>query len=227
MDKEIYRRVKKIKKFEIQGHEVFHGFGIEVEGFWTESHEYIKHDGSVKLQGIDPDCVAGQGEIRSLYYDRKRLEDCLDFIKSYYPDIVNSTCGMHFHFSCSNAIYGSLMQESFWNFFISNIRDIVNVKGITKEDKARQDERLEGNIRHCLRGFIPEEQVYKTTRYYEERYRFLNYCWKQKGTLECRVFTAFENYTAAEEVILRYLEMIMKYLKITPLYKRTINKLMF
>ena len=186
------------------------GFGFEIEGGWTrerrqkyETERIMKSDGSVNVPA-----PYVQGEINSPVY--KDMQMAWEFIKDYYPDVVNESCGLHVHISVKNSDYVRLMEKKFHEEFhkwmewmLKNHKD-----RIPKEFKNRK----EGKNRYCKDEFMPEKQVIGAG----DRYTQLNYCHKQHATMENRMLPGCKDAKTAFFLITQYLLMVENYLKKTP-----------
>jgi len=196
------------------------GFGFELEGGW-ETPRYakmqteriqreggridtlIKGDGSVQVDETQA------GEIASPVFHR--LEKAWKFIKDYYPDETNRTCGFHIHISLDERYYVMLMEKDFYDKFIIWAEKIG--RKFSKRLPATFMERVHGANTFCLNKFIPNEQVKGNA----DRYTQLNYCYNDHKTLENRMFPGCKNAQTAFFLLTQYLCFVENYLKNTKL----------
>lgn len=159
--------------------------GVEIEGGWSEKPAILKTDGSVH---ISKDFAQYAGECIS---PPGSLDQINDWIDKYKPDYVNSTCGLHVHFSMKKmSDYVRLMEDSFYSHFYTSMDSWG--KAMQFGEKHQFWSRLGGSNTYCKKGFNldnTERQTYGGG----DRYTHLNYCFSKHGTIECRLFPAFKD----------------------------------
>ena len=196
--------------------------GVEIEGAWNElpgvffnddnkfSHKVYRNDVSVKgleeltcsvctknkrychceSQGFDsPDSLANSfkyvGEIAS--YPYFSINNLLVFIKDNYPIKTNASCGIHVHLKPDNIFeYQRLMSKKYYNDF----RNAVEWWGISRNINPDSElfKRLKGKNRYCTKGFEAHKAGSDPSHY-----NMVNYCFGKHGTIELRLFPAFQS----------------------------------
>lgn len=161
--------------------------GLELEGGWDVNPSGLKHDGSV--QGLHS---AFRGEVASR--PLKSIADAEQWLRDYYPQEVNNTCGFHVHVGIQPLHYMRLMCDEFNSKFLSSMEDFWNrYRGSAGFDLFRS--RLDGQNAYCQKIFRPEQQLFRMEAYgdrgVQPRYSQLNFCFGRHGTLECRLFPCF------------------------------------
>jgi hypothetical protein len=179
--------------------------GCELEGGWERRPRGLKYDGSVYVG------TSYVGEISSPAFNW--VESLIRWIRKFYPDEVNESCGFHVHVSFKHDLYYSqLMSMDFYEYFLRKTRKW----GLKKEregcDMSLFWERWEGRNRFCRKRFMPEEQAYLECKD-EPRYAHLNFCYKLRGTLECRLFPMFKEVELACEAVWLFYRVISYWLR--------------
>ena len=186
------------------------GFGFEIEGGWKperyrkiREEKLMKGDGSVRVaSGHEP------GEINSPVY--KDFKMAWEFMRDYYPDTVNETCGFHVHISVKDSDYVRLMEKSFHEAFLKWSEGIE--KKYNKIIPATFKSRKAGENKYCRTLFIPEQQARGTG----DRYTQLNFCYTTHKTLENRMLPGCPKAETAFFLMTQYLLMVENFLKKTP-----------
>lgn len=176
--------------------------GVELEGGWNSPPPTkTYHDGSVNVS------ASIVGETCSL---PSSLRKAKAWIKENYPVVVDSSCGLHFHFSFRNNLsYSRLMTENFHNLFLCEVEKWGKEKEILSSSPFW--DRLYDRNKYCRKKFIPDAQsVLKEKR--EERYAHLNYCYALHKTLEIRLFPMFKKVDLAISALEFTVEIIEKFL---------------
>lgn len=192
---------------------------VEIEGGWLRRPSGVYRDGSVTVDlprctcNSDDEapcegCHAIRGEINC---KPQKLSNVLDYVDEHYPDFMDSSCGIHIHVSFSEDLlsYSKLMSPKFWRYFQKSMHDWGVRNNINPN--SRFWKRLNGDNRFCKKRFQPIKQYmleYKDSA----RYTQLNYCWKQHGTLECRVLPTFNQARIAKSAIAEFMNIINSYL---------------
>ena len=177
--------------------------GVELEGGWHEKPEKypIIHDGSV---GVN---ARYYGEIPS---PPMKPNAIVKFIDECYPDVVNSSCGFHVHISTkSSKDYGALMTEAFYLDFVKWAKALgKKMKLDLNHEFYKRLEDRNGYSTYCRKG-VPNfmEQVVATGKQ-GVRYKQLNFCWSQHGTLEMRLMPAWAKKSEAIFALASYLRFV-------------------
>src|SRR3990167_1168176 len=204
--------------------------GIELEGGWTKLPDgtHPVHDGSVSVEFPKdreferrynewsklalkaaeegrpfrvqpPTRTAETGEIPSNPMELDKIEP---WMKKFYPQIVNDTCGLHVHMSFKSALqYQRLMTPTYPATIIEYFTSWAKSEGL--KDSHPIWERLSGKNRYCKHEFHAQQQVTSKKDHNQtrpgHRYTIVNYCYSvHGGTLECRLLPMFE--TAAQGI---------------------------
>jgi hypothetical protein len=160
-----------------------HRIGIELEGGWNKlmPDVCIGRDGSVSTNATH------SGELPSPPLYPFRFEA---WLRNHHPHVTNNSCGMHVHLSVrSPRDYSRLMKRQFFNLFIKEAE--VFGKSLNLPLNHEYWARLSGHNSYCLKVFRPMAQFRQTGKG-GDRYTQLNFCWNLHGTMECRLFPAFE-----------------------------------
>lgn len=175
-----------------KGRERVYRIGVELEGGWNHQPQGIVHDGSVHID-VPPDARIAVGEVPSPPLDMKTLAT---WMKKFYPQYMNASCGMHVHMSFKNALnYQRLMTVQYPSTIVAYMRKWA------EENRLPQNhpiwERLAGRSRFCQHLFFADEQARKVEKEHNQereghRYTVINYCWARVQTLECRLLPMME-----------------------------------
>ena len=178
--------------------------GVELEGGWdrTIPGEVIGRDSSVE----DLDCDHA-GELAS---KPLKLEPLLEWVKLCHPQYVNDSCGMHVHLSLKRLDdYTRLMDPRFAAYFKASMESLGQEMVLPEHHEFWK--RLSGKNHYCEANFIPQQQ-YSAKDKPSTRYTQLNFCWAYHGTVECRLFPAFETYKQAQQAITGLVKCVDGYL---------------
>lgn len=181
--------------------------GLELEGGWATEPPGLKHDGSVR--GV----IGVTGEISSRAFSTVALAE--EWMRRFYPQSVNSTCGFHVHVGLPPLHYSRLMDENFNLKFLAAMEDFWSrYRAQPGFDLFRT--RLDGQNRYCQKNFRPEAQLWQTAPYGNldqlPRYSQLNFCFGRHGTLECRLFPCFENVEHSIEGMKTFIASVNEFL---------------
>lgn len=186
--------------------------GIELEGGWknikTSKDVIYKSDHSVEIRDYYYDHI---GEINSIPLQFEQVES---WIKSYCPDKVNKTCGLHVHVSFKNfSDYVRLMDNKFYDYFIECMVNWGKEQNFPANHLFWN--RLKGKNNFCRKRWTPLGQIIDI----EDRYTQLNFCFSEHGTLECRSFPAFDDpkiiYSSVCSLVNCYESYLSKSRKVT------------
>lgn len=179
--------------------------GVELEGGWKQLPDgaHLERDGSVfGDQGV-PGFKCGELPIGPM-----QPAAMPKFMKKYYPQKVDSTCGMHVHMSFESLRhYAWLMvpeyQETICEYLIQ----------WAKDERFSTDHhiwgRLKGESIYCQKKFWPDEQVSYKKKDHDHnrdghRYTIVHYCGRML-TIEVRVLpmmvTADQAIRAVKQVL--------------------------
>jgi hypothetical protein len=185
--------------------------GVELEGGWNYYPDQMRRwdgemgdDCSVRCEG---DEISG-GELRSAPSDWRTIEGLM---RNCYPDVVDSSCGMHVHISLKSKLdYGRLMSRSFYDFFL---REIIAWGSDNVRAGSRFWRRLDGGEYAQADIFEPELGILGSA----DRYAFLNFnAYQRYGTIECRLLPMFDTSTLAIKAVRAVLEITEGYLRTRP-----------
>lgn len=187
--------------------------GLEIEGGWFSTDDkpsrlcHWHNDESVRnirrtQNGRE---VIFVGEAASI--PLTDLDSVRQWIKTFWPDRKNESCGFHIHTSFDSKNYGYLVNEEFYINFFHEMRKIGEKLNLCKEYFSR----LEGKNHHCQRIFKGHEQI-KATSKTNNRYTQLNYCYSLHGTLENRLPCAMLPLTKAYSYVEEYINFIENFL---------------
>ncbi len=196
------------------------GFGFELEGGWENSRyreiqalpikrengrvdPMMKSDGSVETDDTEA------GEIASPVFTD--IKDAWKFLREFYPEEVNHTCGFHIHVSLDEGYYVTLMEKDFHDKFLIWAEKLG--KKYAKRLPKTYMSRVHGENSYCRKKFLAVEQ----SRGGGDRYTQLNYCYKDHKTLENRMFPGCKSANTAMFLLTQYLCFIEKYLAGTKL----------
>lgn len=181
--------------------------GLELEGGWAQEPPGLKHDGSVRgVEGV-------VGEICSRPFTT--IAQAEAWLRQYYPQSVNSSCGFHVHVGLPSLHYSRLMDPDFNTKFLCAMEDFWSrYRAQPGFDQFRS--RLDGQNRYCQKIFRPEEQLWQTAPYGDlnqlPRYSQLNFCFGRHGTMECRLFPCFPNVDHSVDGMKTFIASINEFL---------------
>ena len=184
--------------------------GIELEGGWNDRPHGLKGDASVSVT------AEYVGEVVSAPIPPNRAHD---WVMEHYPHHVNSTCGIHVHFSTRSKLDYALLMETdrendsdsvdyvpFQKYLIESLQRWGQRMHIAQSSPFWS--RLSGNNQYCKLGGYPEGQFFENT----SRYHVTNYCYSRHGTVEIRVLPAFKHARFAASAIDWTIRSVERYL---------------
>ena len=207
--------------------------GVELEGGWERDNDYrdeIKGDCSVEVNNhreYDEDDFDEDRDYDDTYINGEivsppisKWDELATFMADRYPDMVNSTCGLHVHIS-TNTVgqYQALATERFYDFMKFSLRTWGKKAKIRSEHNFWK--RLSGSNHYCEDFFDPDSQMfnrYKT----ENRYCIVNYCYDLHGTMEVRVLPMFKQPKVSIAAVNNILWTVNKYLSLPSVLKDSI-----
>jgi Putative amidoligase enzyme len=124
----------------------------------------------------------------------------------------NHTCGFHIHVSMkTRALYSFMARPSFVTYMKKELQKLltewINYYGSENQIVSRFQSRLAGGNNYCRSSVRIIQQL---QRNYHSRYAFLNYCYGQHTTLECRVFPMMPA-SMLQEAVEFYTKAILKW----------------
>lgn len=216
--------------------------GCEIEGAWMNikgcrgveaiNSLGIVHDGSVKFDGKFPKrmwemCKAeGKysnpsqsmqvGEVVSAPFDS--VEKAVQWMLKFWPDMTNSSCGLHFHISVNDpAYYSCLMEKEFYLFMKESLGKFADEQKLNRIFRERFAGTTAWAKKYCRDEFIPLKQAFVTQKQYNDanrsRYTMLNFCHGLHETMEIRVFTAHMPSKRATNCLLWYIDVVTSFLE--------------
>ncbi len=186
--------------------------GIELEGGWKSHDINLTHDASVFNR--DTEFPPGfdrrqhqRGELPSTIMEPAGVPS---WIKKFYPDFHNHTCGLHVHMSFRSAQhYIALMRKDYQDTMMYYL-------GRWGADEAKLPpdhcfwSRIAGNNQYCRLEFWPDEQVIKKKSYQHgpgDRYTAINFCWAEHKTVEVRVLPMMPDAATAVKAVRKVLDI--------------------
>jgi hypothetical protein len=200
--------------------------GAELEGGWEAkrlSHpkysRLLHGDGSVNVNDeiirSSPKQFSS-GEIQTPPFGN--LLDLIKFIKNFYPDLANASCGFHIHISLKNdLLYSRLMDKNFHEYMLKRFEKWG--KTIEKKWTVASLEqfwlRHRGLNKFCSKDFRPFAQA-QVKHKADGRYTQLNYCYGLHGTIELRLLPMFKEQELAISAVKCYVKLVEQYLSRKP-----------
>jgi len=128
-------------------------------------------------------------------YPYFHINNMLKFIEDYYPIKTNKTCGLHIHLKPENLNeYQKLMSKKFYNDFIQAVKYWAKSRQINEDSELYR--RLKGTMTYCKLGFVPHQNGTDSPHY-----NMISYCYAKHGTIEIRVFPAFQSMYLARDAV--------------------------
>lgn len=207
--------LKDVKPINLNGVKVrlnrIYRVGVELEGGWDKSPDpqfRLEHDGSV--QGTN--ALFAAGELPSPPMEVDKIEA---WIRKFYPDRVNETCGMHVHLSVKSALtYQRLMRPEYPKTIIEEF------KKWSKENLPANHcifDRLAGKSIYCRHVFSADDQVMNVEKDHNRdrrgnRYTVVNYCWGRHQTAECRLLPMMPDVDTSVRAVQELIDITNKFL---------------
>lgn len=113
------------------------------------------------------------------------------WMRRYYPQSVNETCGLHVHMSFENALlYQRLMVPAYQATILHYVTLWAKKEGLPRDHCIWP--RLRGESVYCQHQFWPDQQVATRGKDHDQRraghrYTVINFCYSTTGTVECRL----------------------------------------
>ena len=215
--------------------------GVELEGGWTypPADIPIEHDGSVHVKPptkvVDANVLLGMDAAAANRMTIKAaprfvmgeiptprpgldIKDVDAWIKKYYPQVVNETCGLHVHMSLFRKLhYQQLMTPAFTGAMVKSLLEWAEVEKLAKKHPI-WDRLLNPNHDHCAHTYCGDKQVMMTKKDYHSRgkphsrYTAINYCMGQHGTVECRLLPMMETPDQGIRAVMCVIDTTNKFL---------------
>ena len=177
--------------------------GVELEGAWKTLPEgtHLEPDGSVYKDPVSGVKKAPVGHVTGeLPIGPIQPAALSKFMKKYYPQKVDKTCGMHVHMSFESVWhYALLMTPEYQDTIIEYLGRWAKKEGFPETHHIF--ERLSGKSVFCQKKFWPDLQVQYTKKDHDQqrqghRYTIIHYCGRQM-TVEVRVLPMMETVEQA------------------------------
>jgi hypothetical protein len=179
--------------------------GVELEGGWNVLPKGVNLDG-------DGSVFKGR-RVAGIQYGELPFGPVMPaavpkFIKKYYPQHIDKTCGMHIHMSFKNLLrYSWLMAQEYQETLIHYLSKWANKEGFPRDHYIW--ERLAGKNTFCQKKFWPDEQVKNSKKEFDQtkdghRYTIVHYCGRLR-TIEVRALPMM----ATPEQAIRATQMVI------------------
>lgn len=195
--------------------------GLEVEGGWPGEQRVPPFDDLdlVEDRSIDGQTLARDKPMLSPHVGEavsKPIppEEAEAWIKKYWPNETNKTCGYHIHVSLVEPLYYMLLTKKRFAFTV--IREMERLgKHIKLPNNHYLWERLSGNNPFCTLSFDASTQMdIKAKRVgMRVRYGFLNFAKNIHGTVEFRALPTFDSVDHALLFTKKYFETVEEFVK--------------
>ena len=141
------------------------------------------------------------------------------WMKAFYPQKVNGTCGMHVHLSFRTALtYQRLMTPTYPSTIVAYIRQWAEGEKLAKKHPIWP--RLRGECEYCQHVYQADEQSSTGGKDYDHhrvghRYTVVNYCYNRHSTVECRLLPMFDTPEQAVKAVREIIDITNAYLLAT------------
>lgn len=138
------------------------------------------------------------------------------WMRRFYPQVVNETCGLHVHMSFGNALhYQRLMVPAYQDAILTWITRFAEEEKLPTSHPLW--ERLKGNSRYCQHRFWPDLQVRQRAKDHDQqreghRYTTINFCYGTNGTVECRLLPMMNEVEQGIRAVQRVLDITNAFL---------------
>lgn len=138
------------------------------------------------------------------------------WMRRYYPQSVNETCGLHVHMSFENSLlYQRLMVPSYQATILHYVTLWAKDEAIPKDHPLWP--RLNGSSVYCQHQFWPDRQVATRGKDHDQRreghrYTVINFCYSTTGTVECRLLPMMETPDQGIRAVQRILDITNAFL---------------
>lgn len=140
-------------------------------------------------------------------------------MKTFYPHLVDASCGMHVHMSFKTAFtYQRTMVPTFPATIVASVKSWATAEGLPKDHPLWP--RLEGKSRYCQHTFDADNQVLNTTKDFVQdrkghRYTVINYNYGRTNTIECRLLPMMQTVEQALRAVQTILDTTNNFLVAT------------
>lgn len=196
--------------------------GVELEGAWKKDPTPYRviRDGSVKDFEY-PFCDYRLGELPSEPLSTIKGMDkvAAPWIRKYYPDKVNHTCGLHVHMSFVHLLnYMRVLRSEYPMTVVEEMKKWANANKLPKDHPIWA--RLEGKSEYCQFVYSGPEQILNRNKDYDKvrtgnRYSVINYNWARTGTVECRLLPMMDTSDLAVNAIQHLVNVTNAFLVVT------------
>ena len=172
--------------------------GVELEGAWSvlPKGARLEKDMSVFKSPLTGTQTPPAGhQAGELPIGPMQVAAVPKFMRKYYPQKVNETCGLHVHMSFDSVWHYSLLMDTpeYQDTVLEYLTRWAKAEGFPETHHFYP--RLRGNSAYCQIKFWPDAQInskkdWDKTRY-GHRYTAVHYCGRQR-TIEVRVLPMME-----------------------------------
>ncbi len=181
--------------------------GLELEGGWTSLPEGVNlvGDGSVQVPELSRESSStGRRQVGELQSEPMPLLKVEPWLKKFYPQCVNKSCGLHVHMSFRSALhYMWLMRPEYQRTMLDYLLKWATSKNFGENHVIWP--RLKGKNAYCADSYWADIQASQTSKSYSHdgasRYTAINYCYGQHETVECRVLPMFDKVEQSIEAV--------------------------
>lgn len=188
--------------------------GVELEGAWQPVPQGIalERDGSVFRNNRPAGYDVGELPIGPMQPAQLGAA-----IKKFYPQKVNSTCGMHVHMSFKTVYHYNLLADSeqYQETMAAYLFKWAEEEALSADHPIWH--RINGLNEFCQKKFWPMDQIQQRVKDHDRerqghRYTMIHYCWQRSGTVECRILPMMANPELATRAVKRVLDITNAYL---------------
>lgn len=168
-----------------------------------------------QIRGVQP-VAAPEMQIGEIPSPPMPVSEMGVWMRRYYPQSVNETCGLHVHMSFENALhYQRLMVEAYQSTIVKYVTEWA------KAESLRKDHCLWGRLRdesvYCQHKFWPDHQIKTRGKDHDQhkeghRYTVINYCYGTTGTVECRLLPMMADAEQGVRAVQRILDITNAFL---------------
>jgi len=186
--------------------------GVELEGGWRDLPEgtNLTRDGSIMIPSTSGVKV---GELPS---DPMEVIKIKTWMKKYYPQITDKSCGMHVHMSFKSSWhYAQLMSREYQDTIVAYLTEWAKDNRLPANHPIWN--RLAGRNEYCKLDYYADVQVLQSRKNFDHnmpgsRYTAINYCFGLHETVECRILPMMENYELGVSAVMRVIDITNAYL---------------
>jgi hypothetical protein len=163
--------------------------GVELEGGWSKLPQGTRLERDASVFHDAPQSGFKVGELPLGPFILGQLNQ---YMKKYYPDKVDDTCGLHVHMSFESQLYYGLLADSpdYQETMVHYLEKWAKDQRLPEKHPIW--ERLKGESVYCQKKFWPFDQMMQSRKDFDKvrqghRYTIVHYCWSRNGTIEIRV----------------------------------------